>query len=192
MKKETRQSLELLVEKANKLREFSFENHVAQIGLNFRGTRLENDSWLLEFGIPEIKERDAFLLTFRIFYQENEPISFSNLPKLCADPELSEEYKQRVVMIRQAYLDYVTGHSEYTVELFENHPTRKQMIDVGLYGGLAHTNRPERIEQYRIWARDEIRASLFEQEFTRFLIHILGLIYQLADSTQKELARNAA
>jgi hypothetical protein len=187
MNKETKQTLKVIIEKANKLRDFSFEKHVAQIGLNFKSTRQEDGSWLLEFGIPDTKERDAFLLTFRLFYQENEMISFPNLLKLLDDPSLSKEYKNQVVAIRQAYFDYINGYSDYTVELFDDHPTRKQMIDVGLYGGLAHTNRPERIEQYHIWARDDIRASLFEQEFTRFLVRILGLIYQLADSSQSEL-----
>jgi hypothetical protein len=192
MNKETKQKLQLIVEKANKLRDFSFEKHVAQIGLGFKGARQEDGSWLLEFGIPDTKERDAFLLTFRLFYQENEPISFANLPALLNDPGLSMEFKNQATSIRQAYFDYLTGYSDYTVNLFEGHPTRKQMIDVGLYGGLAHTNRPERIEQYKVWARDDIRAFLFEQEFSRFLVGILGLIYQLAEFSQKELVLNAA
>jgi hypothetical protein len=65
------------------------------------------------------------------------------------------------------------------------------MIDVGLYGGLAHANRPDRIEQYHIWASDDIRASLFEQEFTRFSVGILGLIYQMADPSQNKLKQSS-
>src|SRR5258705_8964696 len=164
MDKETKRKLELIVEKANKLREFAFEQHVAQIGLNFKGSRQDDGSWLLDFGIPDIKERDAFLLTFRLFYQTNESIWFPNLLELLKEPSLSDEFRTQVAAIHQAYSDYISGYSQYTVNLFEGHPTRKQMIDVGLYGGLAHTNRPERIEQYNIWARDDVRASLFEQE----------------------------
>jgi hypothetical protein len=190
MDKGTKQKLELIVEKANKLRDFSFEQHVAQIGLNFKLDHQQDGSWLLEFGIPDTKERDAFLLTFRLFYQKNESISFPNLLVLLKDPRLSDEFRNQVAAVHQDYFDYINGYSEYTVNLFEGHPTRKEMIDVGLYGGLAHTNRPERIEQYRVWARDDIRASLFEQEFSRFLVYILSLIYQLADSCQNELKRN--
>jgi hypothetical protein len=190
--KETKQKLATIVEKADKLRDFSFEKHVAQKGLNFKGTMQEDGTWLLEFGIPDAKERDAFLLTFRLFYQENEPISFPNLPKLLNDPSLSGSFRNQIEAIRQGYFDYISGYSNYTVKLFEGHPTRKQMIDVGLYGGLAHTNRPERIEQYHIWARDDIRASLFEQEFAAFLVRILGFIYQLSDACKGELERNPA
>jgi hypothetical protein len=189
---DTKQKLEMIVEKANKLRDFYFEKHVAQIGLNFKVTRQEDGSWLTEFGIPDTKERDAFLLTFRLFYQENEPISFPNLHALLIDPSLSDYYRNQVVTLRKAYFDYIDGYSDYTVELFEGHPTRKQMIDVGLYGGLAHTNRSDRIEQFRIWTSDDIRANVFEQEFTRYMIKILIMVYRLADLSQTELDHNPA
>jgi hypothetical protein len=190
MYKETKRILDLIVDKANKLRDFSFETHVAQTGLGFKGTIQDDGTWLLEFGIPDVKERDAFLLTFRLFYQENEPISFPNLTDLFDDLSLSDEYKNEVTATRQIYFDYINGSSSYTVDLFEGHPTRKQMLDVGLYGGLVHTNRPDRTTQFHIWASDDIRANLFEQEFTSFLIRILGLIYPLSDSCQQELNRN--
>jgi hypothetical protein len=190
MEKETKQSLEMIVEKANKLREFAFERHVVTVGLGFKGTRQEDGTWLLEFGIPDAKERDAFLLTFRLFYQENEPIAFANLPKILIDPSLSDEFRNRVQSLRQDYFKFITGYSDYTVGLFDGHPTRKQMLDVALYGGLAHTNRPDRIEQYHIWARNDISAFLFEQEFASFLIRILGYIYQLSDFCVLELKQN--
>jgi hypothetical protein len=192
MEKETKQILDMIVEKANKLRSYSFEKHVAEVGLGFKGTKQDDGTWLLEFGIPDVKERDAFLLTFRLFYQENEPISFPYLLKLLNDPSLSDEFRNQVALIRQDYFDYITGYSNYTVKLFEGHPTRKQMIDVGLYGGLAHTNRLDRIEQYRIWARDDVRAFLFEQEFAAFLLRILDFIYKLSDSCLHELEQNPA
>lgn len=187
MNKDTKQKLEMIVDKANKLRDFSFEKHVAQIGLNFSSTRQEDGSWVTEFGIPDPKERDAFILTFRLFYQENESISFTNILHLLNDPDITDNYRNQVTKLRQAYFDYITGYSDYTVNLFEGHPTRKEMIDVGLYGGLAHTNRPDRIQTFHIWTKDDIRASLFEQEFTRFLLTILRMIYILATLSEAEL-----
>ena len=74
MRDETRTILEQLVGKAHKLREFKYDEHVKKTGLNFKGTRVDDDSWVFDFGIPDVKEQDAFLLTFRMFIQKNESI----------------------------------------------------------------------------------------------------------------------
>jgi hypothetical protein len=187
MEKETKRLLELIVEKGNKLHEFAFEKHVEEKGLNIKGTRQADDSWLLEFGIPDVKDRDAFLLTFRLFYQENEPISFHKLHIILLDKSLSDGYRNKVAEVQKAFFTYIQDYSPLTVEIFDGRPTRKLMIDVGLYGGLAHTNNPNRVIHFNSWTSEPIHAQLFEQEFTRFLVHILGFIYYLADLTLTEL-----
>lgn len=63
------------------------------------------------------------------------------------------------------------------------------MLDIGLYGGLAHANTPNKVRQYREWTRDDVRAGLFHQEFTRILLVILGMIYRLAEASERELQR---
>jgi hypothetical protein len=192
MQDETRETLQLIVDKAEKLRGFAFERHVARTGLGFSARRMADDSWEIDFGLPDEKERDAFLLTFRLFYQRNEPMSFLRLDELLNDPDLSEEFTDVAVQLRASFLRYLEGQSHYTVELFEGQPTRKQMIDVGLYGGIAHANNPTTVAQYREWTRDEVRAALFHQEFTKFLVVILGMIYALADAARAELLANPA
>lgn len=62
MNKATRQILELFVQKANELKDLKFNEHVNTVGLGFRGTRTENDEWVIDFGLPDKKERDAFYL----------------------------------------------------------------------------------------------------------------------------------
>ena len=190
MRKETKYALELIVDKANKLREFGFEQHVQETGLNFHIERNHDDTLTLEFDLPDEKERDAFLLTFRLFYQKNEPISFQNLTNLACDPGLSQRWRNEATRLRQEYYNYLSGYSDYTVELFEGHPTRLQMLVTGLYGGLAHANNPNRVQKFQEWTRDDVRAFLFQQEFARILLNILGLIYQLAEISSEELESN--
>lgn len=192
MQDETRQTLQLIVDKAEKLRGYAFERHVSETGLDFSAQRLPDDTWEITFGLPDEKERDAFLLTFRLFYQRNELMSFLRLEDLLKDKDLSKEFKNVTTQVRATFLGYLQGHSQYTVELFEGQPTRKEMIDVGLYGGLAHANNPDTVAQYRQWTRDEVRAALFHQEFTKFLVVILGMIYSLADAARAELLTNPA
>jgi len=191
MKDETKQTLMLLVEKANRLKSFKFDEHVKQVGLGFKGTRNDNDEWVIEFGLPDDEKIDSFILTFRFFYQDGESISFNSLKRFLNDPELSSEWKNGVSKARRAYFDFLKGSSEYTVELFEGHPTRREILDTVLYGQSAHAN-PEMIKRLRGWAVDDIRANLLKQEFTGMLVQILGLIKYIGELSERELALKPA
>lgn len=187
MKEETRQTLMLLVEKADRLKSFKFAEHVKEVGLGFKGTRTgEGDEWVIEFGLPDDEKIDSFILTFRFFYQEGESISFSSLSRFLNDSELSSEWKDGVSKARKDYFDYLKGYSEYTVEIFEGHPTRKEILDTVLYGEAAHA-KPEKIKQLKQWTADDIRANLLHQEFTGMLVQILGFIKYIGELSEREL-----
>lgn len=190
MKDETRIILEQLVEKAHKLRDFKFDEHAQTVGINFKGTRVNDDGWILDFGIPDVKEQDAFLLTFRMFIQGNESISFRKIHELLRDKELSNEMQEGIGLVCQAYSNYLNSHSDYTVNLFDGHPTRGQILETVLYGGLAHGNNPKTVQRFKNWARDGIRANLLMQEFTSILIQLLVFINHIADISEKEMQAN--
>jgi hypothetical protein len=187
MKDETKVILQQLVEKAQKLREFRFDEHVKGIGLNMRAERKDNDEWVIDFGLPDVKEQDAFLFTFRLFIQQNESISFPNIHGLLSDNELSNELREGIKSVRRAYFSYLNSYSDYTVELFDGHPTRGQMLETVLYGGLAHGNNAEIIERFKHWSSDDIQANLLMQEFTAILLQILVFIKFIAELSEKEL-----
>jgi hypothetical protein len=192
MKNETRVTLQQLVEKAQKLRDFRFDEHVKSVGLKMRGERTENDEWVIDFGLPDVKEQDAFLFTFRMFIQQNESISFPNIHGLLRDNDLSDELREGIKSVRQIYFNYLNSHSDYTVNLFEGHPTRGQMLDTVLYGGLAHGNDAETVQRFKHWSRDDIRANLLMQEFIAMLLQILEFIKFIADLSEKELMLKTA
>lgn len=189
MKNETRRVLELFVEKANKLRDFRFDEHVKIVGLGWKATRLEEDRWALDFGLPDVKERDAFLLTFRLFIQDNEPYSFKNIGKLSDDASLSSEFASELTKVLRAYSNYMNSQSGYTVKLFDGHPTREDMLKTALYGGLAHTNNPGLMQKFKDWSCDDIRANLLLQEFAAILVQMMVFIRHFADISERELIR---
>ena len=191
MNKQTLECLELIVEKAEKLRAFGLESQVREVGLGFSAQRQADDTWQIEFGLPDEEKRDAFVLTFRFFHQANEPTSFHRILDVGNDPDLSDHWRQEAARLRQAWFEYLDGHSDYTVNLFEGQPTRGQMLDIGLYGGLTHANRAQRVDQYREWTRDGVRANLFWQEFTGIMLTLLKLIYELCDLSRLELQQDA-
>ena len=192
MREETRQTLQLIIEKAAKLKAFGFESHVRESGHGFNAERRPEGDWLVEFAIPEEEERDAFLLTFRLFYQRNERISLPNLEALAQDPGLSDEWRREARRTHGAFQQYLDGHSTFSVELFEGHPSRKEMLDAALYGGLAHANNQELIDRFQRWTADEVRAAVFQQEFAKFLVEILVLIDHIARASEQELRKDAA
>src|SRR5574337_467946 len=91
LKETTKRALEDLIEKARKLQELKLDEHIRRRGFGFRAHRVEGDDWEIEFDLPDEKERDASLLTFRLFIQRNERYSFHGLRRLADDPALSEE-----------------------------------------------------------------------------------------------------
>jgi len=191
MKNETRLTLELLVEKANLLKSINFDEHMKNIGLGFKISKTDGDESIIEFGLPDEEKRNSFILTFRFFYQEEETISFSKLRRFLNDPELSDEWKSGVSKVRKVYFKYLKSHSDYSVELFDGHPTRQEMLDTVLYGGVAHAY-PEKIQQLRTWTRDDIRANVLLQEFTAMLLQILAFISNIGELSERELALKPA
>ena len=187
MQEQTKKILEVLIDKAHKIIDYKFDEHVKQTGLNFQITKADSDDYLVEFGLPEGKELDAIVLTLRMFTQPNESFSFQNIHGLLRDNDLSNEFRQGLISIRRAYFDYLNSHSEYTVELFEGHPTRGEIFQTVLYGNLVHINDANTVQRFQNWSRDEIRASLLIQEFTSITLQILAFIKQLTSISESEL-----
>ncbi|MDR3573271.1 MAG: hypothetical protein P4L50_05395 [Anaerolineaceae bacterium] len=187
MKQQTRDTLELIIEKANKLRDFQFEKHIFETSIISKFDVHEDGIVDVEFGMPQPRETDSFILTFRLFYQTNEKICLKKIPILCSDPGLSIRFTKEANQIYKEYNAYLKDRSPNGLSLYEGKPTREQMINAGLYGGRAHVNSENTIANYRLWTRNGVRKALFEQEFARFLIDILGFINRLSNLCQSEL-----
>jgi hypothetical protein len=125
-----------------------------------------------------------------MFTQENEPIAFPNIHSILNDKSLSENIQNRVIKIRKAYFNYLNSHSDYTVELFEGHPTRMDILKTVMYGGMVHINNQKTIEMFQEWTRDSIRESLLLQEFSSILNQLLVLIKVISEVFENELNLN--
>jgi len=191
MKAKTRETLELLVEKANRLKSINFTDHIRTTGLGFKISNSGDSESLIEFGLPDNDKFDSLILTFRFFYSEGESISFSRIRRFLNDPELSDEWKNGVSKARETYFNFLKGYSEYTVGLFEGHPTRRDMLDIFINGQAAHAD-PEKAIVLGKWAADDIRANLLLQEISGMFVQILGLINYLGKLSEEELNHQPA
>jgi len=183
----TRQYLDTLVEKADKLRSFGFEDHVKKVGLGWRTYSGEQGGHVIEFDLPDEKERDAFLLTFRLFIQQNEPISFHKFDIIASDSGMPRKLGDKLRKSRKEFFHYLNGYPSYISDLFGPRPTRKEILDVVMYGEVAHTRDKKRRQLYKEWARDDIRESVLLQTFTMIVVVILFMIYSVVDAIREEL-----
>ena len=167
------------------------------VGLGFSINRAEDgEGWITEFGQADEKERDAFLLTFRLFIQQNEPISFHGLKGLRNSPELSDGWRNKVGQAVQAYFKYYNEYPANIQDLWGKRPTHGEILDTVLNGALGHTGLNEQYrhkrERFREWTRDGIRENVLLQAFTHIVVSISQLIYHVADLTDTELGTKAA
>lgn len=93
-------------------------------------------------------EVDAFVLTYRMFTQRNDRISLPSFARIYEQAWMPPEAAERFAHARaevNAYLDSPTSLLDGSKPIMIRH-----LVDVVIYGGLAHTNRnKERI--YRAW-----------------------------------------
>ena len=95
-----------------------------------------------------VDELDAFVLTLRLIIQDNEPISIRRLTALYeTTPEVSV-LVERVRGIREGLNKYLDRPSPIVWQ--GNQVSRRHILDVFLYGGLAHSHR-DKTPEYAAW-----------------------------------------
>jgi hypothetical protein len=191
LRDKTRRAIEDLVEMADRLRAYRFDEHIRDLGLGFHMQKQSDGSWSIEFDLPDEKERDATLYTFRLFDQQNEAFSFHSLNRLTRDSDLSDNYRDRIIRIRDAYFTFLQGYPEdVEAGFFEEiqHPTRGEIMRVVMNGGLGHRKDHAKRKRYKIWTRDPVREAVLFQELAKIIHVVLGLIKELLALSKQELS----
>lgn len=112
--------------------------------------------------LATVDEVDAFVLTLRLFLQDNEPISIRRLAALYAEtPELAS-LTDRVSGIRSKMNSYLDRDSPIVWQ--KQAVSRRRILGVFLYGGLAHTHR-DKTDEYSRWMEHEYMAIPFQSVF---------------------------
>jgi hypothetical protein len=131
------------------------------------------DGAIFEVRGPTEEAIDAFVLTLRLFVQDNEPISFRNMAELYAmlpiDPELVARFSEGTAKVN-AFLDQ-WSHIEASGRRVSN----REVFETYLYGGLAHAN-PDKKEEFDRWAAYAPLLGMFRMTFTGVITELLGFI----------------
>ncbi len=175
-----KEALELFNEKAEKLEKLSFTKTIfeGKSGIHISGKVGEPLS-VIRFG-PDEEATSAFVLTFRFFIQDNERSSFNNIEKIYNYLDIDKEEKEIFRSIRKNLNDFLNSESTgLQIEVDGKKLSNRHILDVFVYGGLAHANKKKK-QEYDSWMRNPVLSQLIENEF----ISILGVVMKYIISTK--------
>jgi hypothetical protein len=110
---------------------------------------------------PDDEAVRAFALTFRMFFRDRDGISFREMAEIydapCIPAALRDDYR----WARQAVNEFLDGAT--MCEINGERITRRRLVDVFLYGGLAHLN-PDKRDDYDVWRTHPVTFALMQNE----------------------------
>ena len=187
-------AFELFNEKADKLVRLSFIRAMLEpnsgVTISWKATDDGGYQQTNERRGPGEEAIDAFVLTFRFFIQDNEQSSFRMMADHYADAPIDEELKQKFAQVRKQVNDILDGPSDMSFSHNDEPFSRRRIMDVFVYGGLAHANAAKK-ELYDVWMSIPPCRPFVENEFVYTLALILDAILYIKELNQKALAQLA-
>jgi len=136
--------------------------------------------------VPDQDSIDAFVLTFRFFIQNNERCSFGNLTKTYEKSFVPEKLRKEYFKTRKELNEYLDSPSSTNIKIEDEVLTRRRILDVFIYGGLAHAT-PKKKKVFDSWMNKPIISDLLKFEFVNILIGILSVIKYVEKLNEKLL-----
>lgn len=172
MRDETRRAFELFVEKAKRLKSLKFNESLQDLRVDISWR--QGEAIKVNLTGPTSEQVDAFVLTFRLFFQDNDQFSFRWLTNNAMnDPDVSSHWKEKFSKARTEMNQYLDDYPSLQAIVQEDAPpTRRDIMQVFLYGDLAHVNDDKRAV-LRKWMSYPLIPGILQTEF----IHILGILF---------------
>ena len=182
--------LKLFNEKANHLLNTRFVQYILSKGkISFQIEAKKGEAVKIKKEVPNQDAIEAFILTFRYFIQNNEQCSFGNLSKTYERQFVPEEIRKEYLRVRKQLNDYLDApSSSIKIETDGETPTRRRILDIFIYGGLAHAN-PKKKEIFDKWMRNPIMGPLLKFCFVSILIKVLEVIRYVVGLNEKLLKK---
>jgi len=177
-------TLRLFNEKTNKLRERSFTDHVFRKNSRLQVTAKKGEPVKIESKEPDDESLEAFVLTYRLFFQNNDRISIFNISKIYDSIPVSDKIKNAFKSSRNTINQFLDSDSMLGInyELFSN----REILELIIYGGLAHTNE-KYMEIYDRWMKDPLLRSHLLFEFEYITGNMLKFIFFFSDLNRRAI-----
>jgi len=185
-------TLELFIEKATKLENLGLRKKSDEVGIGLTLTKTADGEYETERQGPDSENLEAFLLTYRFFCQNSEATSLQNMAALIkalpGSPKLKSEFLQR----RQGIIRFLSVDSGHVHA--DQHITNGKLLDVFLYGSLAHANKAKR-QECRAWTENDIAREFMTSALIRILAILsrsIGALGTLAKDVLNQLGPRSA
>ena len=185
MRQDTLEALELFVEKTEKLKFFDFVKFPQRARFTWSWNQ-GNEK--IEIAGPRDQDIDAFLFTYRFFFDKKEHCSFRWLfEHVLDDPDLSEHWKEGFREVREKLNRYLDSYPAITVTNAENPlpMTNLQIRDLFLFGDLSHaTWNMENRNKFKKWMSHGATKGLLTSQFIDILFVTFDLTLKVSDLCQ--------
>lgn len=189
MQNVSREKMELFVEKAHRLLTGSYVRALAENGnrLTISGNIDQNPSISVDYITPDIDAVDALISTFRMFQQNNDRISLSNMAKIAADVHVTQDWKDHFSFAHCFVNQYLDGIPDMDLRPEGKTLSAREILETFVYGEYAHTNKDKR-ERYIKWKSEPLMFQLISFAFDRTVSVMLKVIGYVATICELELA----
>ena len=137
---------------------------------------------------PTETEIDAFILTFRFFYQPGERSSFGKMADAyrASDVEaaLKDEFIASVDELNK-FLD--NPPDDFQIEFKGELLTRRRILEIFMYGDLAHANKADKVKIFNEWASVPGHFPFAQNEFNYTLTKTFQVIEYLKELNERAL-----
>lgn len=116
-------------------------------------------SWVPDFDEGEV---DAFVLTYRVLTQNNDRLSISKIAQIYHREWMHPDAVKNFDEARQYLNDYLG--SAATIEFGAHQVSIREIVDIVLYGGLAHSNKKKE-KVFEAWTSNPAMSGLIWVEF---------------------------
>ena len=180
MKQDTLEAIDLFIEKTEKLKSFDFVKFPKRVQFNWSWNQGDEK---IEIIGPRNQDVDAFLLTYRFFFDEKEHCSFRWLAKnVLDDPDLSENWKDEFCKLRDALNHYLDSYPSIRVTNNYNPSpmTNRQIKDLFLFADLSHaTWNMENRNKFKQWMSHNATKGLITSQFIDILFITFDVILRV-------------
>jgi hypothetical protein len=181
-------SLKLFNEKAERLLNTRFVKYIKKthrLSVTFDFVKdQEQTRQTTTRNLPDQDAIEAFVLTFRFFIQKRETSSFRHLAKVYEKLPISPELKKSFFDWRKGLNDYLNKKVNCTIDGFT--PTKRELINTFIYGGLAHADPKKKII-YDKWKANMYVYPILETHFCTILEAVLTAITNVAEINKKAI-----
>lgn len=184
-------TLELFNEKVYELLDLSFvkDSLYPNLGFTLNGKRREDGKFEIETEGrgPSDEAIKAFVLTFRFFIQDNEKISLRNIHSLYQkgniDP-VQVSYLNHAIDAINRMLD---STNFINISINGETPTNRKIMDIFVYGGLAHAN-PKKYSIYKEWTSFAPASAMLLTCFVMVLDNVLKMLILISEINKMSIA----